>query len=88
MVGETPLTSLEVFKTVARLSRGACPPIKLLKGSKGEIPMQYLSIKKAREMLGWSPKMNFESGLLEAMAWYTEFFLETQSVELRIDNPI
>jgi CDP-glucose 4,6-dehydratase len=50
--------------------------------------MQYLSIKKAREMLGWSPKMNFESGLLEAMAWYTEFFLETQSVELRIDNPI
>ncbi len=41
---------------------------------RGEIHHQYLSARKAREVLGWKPKYTLESGLKETVAWYREFF--------------
>jgi CDP-glucose 4,6-dehydratase len=36
-----------------------------------EIARQYLSARKARETLGWSPRFTLEQGLTRTIAWYT-----------------
>jgi CDP-glucose 4,6-dehydratase len=36
----------------------------------GEIRSQYLSAAKAREVLGWEPEFDLDSGLSETVAWY------------------
>jgi CDP-glucose 4,6-dehydratase len=35
-----------------------------------EIQAQYLSAKKIREALGWKPKYDLDSGILETVEWY------------------
>lgn len=39
-----------------------------------EIPHQYLSAAKAREMLNWQPRFTLDEGLYRAIAWYRDFF--------------
>ncbi len=39
-----------------------------------EIPSQYLSAARAREVLGWRPKFSLEEGLRRTIGWYGEFF--------------
>ena len=39
-----------------------------------EIRHQYLSAKKAREVLGWQPVYNLGDGLKKTIKWYEEFF--------------
>jgi CDP-glucose 4,6-dehydratase len=39
-----------------------------------EIRHQYLSAAKARNMLGWSPLFDLDSGLQKTIAWYTHLF--------------
>jgi CDP-glucose 4,6-dehydratase len=38
-----------------------------------EIRHQYLSARKAREVLGWEPKFTLEQGLARAIDWYKKF---------------
>jgi CDP-glucose 4,6-dehydratase len=38
-----------------------------------EIRHQYLSAKKARELLGWKPLFDLDEGLKRTIDWYTEF---------------
>ena len=47
---------------------------KILDIVKAEIKDQYLSSKKAREILGWAPHYNLEDGLKETYDWYKEYF--------------
>jgi CDP-glucose 4,6-dehydratase len=42
-----------------------------------EIVHQYLSARKARERLGWSPLFTLDEGLVRTVAWYQEFFAGT-----------
>jgi CDP-glucose 4,6-dehydratase len=39
-----------------------------------EIKAQYVSFKKAERILGWSPKVDIDSGLKMTIAWYKEYF--------------
>jgi len=41
--------------------------------AKNEILHQYLSAKKAREVLGWSPRFDLDKGLEATIRWYTEY---------------
>lgn len=38
-----------------------------------EIKHQYLSVDKAREILGWKPLYTMEKGLDQTAKWYREF---------------
>lgn len=38
-----------------------------------EIPRQYLTAAKARNMLGWTPLFDLDSGLTRTIQWYREF---------------
>jgi len=42
-----------------------------------EIPHQYLSAKKARERLGWTPAYDLDRGLKETIEWYRRYFQGT-----------
>jgi CDP-glucose 4,6-dehydratase len=39
----------------------------------GEIREQYLTAKKAHDVLGWKPDFTLEQGLNETIAWYKEY---------------
>jgi len=40
----------------------------------GEIQNQRLSARKAREQLGWAPRFDLDTALIETGRWYKEFF--------------
>jgi len=45
---------------------------KILNIAKNEIPEQYLDWTKAKEILNWQPKTNFEQGIKETYNWLKE----------------
>ena len=70
---DTPMTVLEITDEILSLmNRLDLEPI-ILNQAKGEIPRQYLSSKKAREMLQWKPTFSLREGLLETIEWYKDY---------------
>lgn len=67
---EKPSTVLEIASLVSSIMKGP-KPVVLGKNNPGEINKQYLSAKKAREKLGWSPKVLLEEGVKKSVEWYT-----------------
>lgn len=73
---ESQVTVLDVVKKILKLmNREDLEPV-ILNETKSEIKHQYLSARKAREMLGWKPKYTLERGLTETIEWYKKFFEE------------
>jgi CDP-glucose 4,6-dehydratase len=46
----------------------------ILNQASNEIPEQYLSAEKARNLLGWKSKFDMNSGLKKTVQWYLDFF--------------
>ncbi|MFQ5875038.1 MAG: GDP-mannose 4,6-dehydratase, partial [Dehalococcoidia bacterium] len=46
----------------------------ILDQAENEIPAQYLSSARTRDLLGWTPQYPLEQGLQETIAWYRAFF--------------
>jgi len=46
------------------------PTFLLDRNPDGEIDSQFVDASRLTEMTGWEPKMSFESGIDEAVAWY------------------
>ncbi len=63
----------EVVELMLRLMNSKTKP-EWTHSAEKEIPEQYLSIEKAKRILGWSPKYDLEKGLGKTIAWYDEFF--------------
>lgn len=75
---DTPMTVLEITNEILSLmGRSDLEPI-ILNEAKGEIREQYLSAKKAREMLGWKPIFSVRDGLTETIEWYKGYLIQTQ----------
>lgn len=70
---ESQLTVLELVNKILTIMKSDLKPIILNQGS-NEIRHQYLSAKKARDVLGWSPGHTVEEGLKKTIEWYREFF--------------
>ena len=60
---EIQLTVLEITQKILKLMNREDLQPKILNEAKGEIKHQYLSSRKAREILGWKPKYSLEEGL-------------------------
>jgi len=71
---ELQVPVLELVKKIIELMRRPDLAPLVLNEVKGEIRHQYLSARKAREMLGWKPLYSLEQGLAETIGWYREFF--------------
>jgi CDP-glucose 4,6-dehydratase len=74
----TPTSVLEVVSMISELmqKRHLIPII--LNQAKQEIKHQYVSAKKARELLNWKPYFTLKTGLEMTVEWYLQF-LEKES---------
>jgi CDP-glucose 4,6-dehydratase len=78
---ERPMKTLEVVETIlAQMERTDLQP-KVLNEATNEIPHQFLEAGKARRMLGWEPRRNFEEGLQKTIPWYLDVLNERLSVD-------
>jgi CDP-glucose 4,6-dehydratase len=66
---ELQVTVTELVNKIVRLMGSDLNPVILNKAS-NEIVHQYLSAKKAREVLGWEPSFTLEKGLSKTIDWY------------------
>src|SRR6185436_6592288 len=71
---ELQITVLDLVRRLRDLM--GCTDIEpqVLSEARAEIPHQYLSAAKARQVLGWKPGWELDQGLRETIAWYTDFF--------------
>ena len=69
---EIQLTVLELVNKILKIMGSSMKPIILNQGS-NEIIHQYLSAKKARTILGWSPNYTIDEGLSKTIEWYKDF---------------
>lgn len=70
---ELQITVLELVKKIILLMGKEHIEPRVLGIAKNEIKHQYLSAKKAREILGWSPKYTLDEGLKRTIQWYSKF---------------
>lgn len=75
---EIQITVLELVEKILELMESNLKPIVLNQAS-DEIKHQYLSAKKAREILKWKPAYTLEEGLKKTIAWYENFFREQEN---------
>ncbi len=66
------LTVLEVVEAVLDSMNSSLEP-RILNEAKGEIKNQYLSSKKAKELLDWESKYSIKEGLAETVPWYEKY---------------
>ncbi|HKR14100.1 MAG TPA: GDP-mannose 4,6-dehydratase [Pyrinomonadaceae bacterium] len=69
---ETQVTVLELVTRILQVMKSDLEP-DVRNEAVNEIPHQYLSAAKAREVLGWKPLYTLDEGLQQAIAWYREF---------------
>lgn len=70
---EIHVSVLELVNHIQNLMNSTFEPI-IRKDVNNEIHDQYLSAKKAYEMLGWKPLFALDEGLRRTINWYKEFF--------------
>jgi CDP-glucose 4,6-dehydratase len=74
---ELQVTALDMAKHILRLMDSPLQPD--VRGeSVNEIPHQYLSAAKARELLGWQPRFELDEALRETIVWYRDFLATTE----------
>ena len=71
---ELQITVLEMVEKILEVMGSNLKPV-ILDEATHEIKHQYLSAKKANEMLGWESGYVLEEGLARTIGWYGEFFL-------------
>ncbi len=70
--GESERTNLEVVRTIlAKLGKPESL-IRFVKDRPGHDRRYAMDIRKIREELGWTPQIDFESGIEKTIAWYRE----------------
>lgn len=70
---EVRLTVLDLVNMILMQMDSKLKPTILNQGSH-EIKNQYLSAKKAKDILGWEPQYDVEQGLSKTIEWYREYF--------------
>ncbi len=69
---EIQITVLDLVQMMLRETGSTLEP-DIRNEATNEIRNQYLSAKKARDMLGWSPLFTLETALKPTIAWYSHF---------------
>lgn len=64
----------EIISHLVKLSGKKIKIAMTKKERKSEIKSQYVSWKKAKDILGWEPKVSFEKGLIRTFEWYSNYY--------------
>jgi CDP-glucose 4,6-dehydratase len=70
---ENPIAVVDIVKMIIKIMDSDCEPL-ILNEASNEIKHQFLSAKKARNLLNWHPHYTLEEGLEETVMWYGRFF--------------
>lgn len=81
---EIQVTVLELARMILRVAGREDLVLDVRGEADNEILHQYLDAGKAREVLGWRPHFDLETGLKRTIQWYCEFFGAPKA--LPIDN--
>lgn len=76
---ELQVTVLDLVSKVLQKMGSDLTPL-VLNETSNEIRHQYLSAKKARELLSWHPIFTLDEGLERTLKWYTNYFAEGKHV--------
>lgn len=76
---ELQSTVLDLVKKILAITGKKDLDPEILNQTKSEIRDQYLSAKKAREVLGWTPSYTLEDGLQKTFEWYNQYFKERKN---------
>ena len=63
----------DLIKKIIKISGKKLEIKKIPQEREEEIESQYVSSKKARQLLGWEPKIDLNLGLKKTVAWYSKF---------------
>jgi CDP-glucose 4,6-dehydratase len=78
---DQPISALDLISKI--LSHGNRPDLKPdIQGKNsisGEIDRQYMDSRKAGNVLGWSPQVDFDEGIKRSIAWYSAILKENGS---------
>ena len=69
---ETRVSVIELVRRILKIMKSDLKP-KILDEARHEIRDQYLSAKKAKRVLGWSPLFDLDGGLRRTIDWYRKF---------------
>ncbi len=75
---EIQVTVLELTKQILKVMGSDLEP-QVLNEAKNEIKHQYLSARKAREMIGWEPRWSLAEGLVDTVEWYRRLLTANKS---------
>ncbi len=75
---EIQVTVLELVDRILQLMESPLRP-EVRNEANNEIRHQYLTAAKARNLLDWKPLFTLEQGLDATVAWYSEFFRESDA---------
>lgn len=67
---EEPQSVLEFVERIVKAVGGPAIKPTILNQAQDEIPDQYLSAEKARQILNWKSRFSIEDGLAKAIDWY------------------
>ncbi len=67
--GNNPYSLLDMIKLMEKIS-GKSAKVKLGSPVKGDMEVTWANISKARTLLGWAPKVDFEEGIQRLMKWH------------------
>lgn len=70
---ELQVTVIDLVKKILEKMSSSLLPV-VLNETSNEIRHQYLSAKKAHEVLGWRPMFSLDQGLERTLDWYTKYF--------------
>jgi CDP-glucose 4,6-dehydratase len=75
---ELQITVLELVDKILEVMGSNLKP-EILNEATNEIKHQYLSAKKAKEILGWKPGYTLEEGIRRTVKWYREFLVDEEN---------
>ena len=62
----------KIIEYIKKVSKGGSPQFGKIKMRKDEITKLYPSIKKAKKVINWRPKISFQKGLKSTIKFYNE----------------
>jgi nucleoside-diphosphate-sugar epimerase len=69
--GDRPVKLSSIIDQIAQLT-GRKPVIQYRPAHPADVPATWADIRKARQLLGWSPEVSVEEGLRRSVQWYHE----------------
>lgn len=82
---EKPIAVLDMVNIILKKMKSKYSP-KILNNSTNEIHKQYLSAKKAHEILGWKPSFTMNQGINKTIAWYRNYFDKRKNFDTNVSR--